>query len=160
LRRSPSPRVRARRGFRASTRGLFKTSDGGRTWNKVLYISDHVGVIDLVRDRSAPDVLYAATNYQLYGDRYVRTPNEPDALAIVYYVRDGGASATVTVTGAGGSVVTTLQGPAKPGINRVYWNMQDAKHQPVAAGEFTITVSVADRSEEKVGRVRERVSKH
>jgi photosystem II stability/assembly factor-like uncharacterized protein len=46
---------------RNEERGLFKTTDGGRTWDKVLYVNDHVGVIDLVMDRTSPDVLYAAT---------------------------------------------------------------------------------------------------
>lgn len=42
-------------------RGVFHTTDGGRTWKKVLYINDHIGVIDLIMDPKNPDVLYAAT---------------------------------------------------------------------------------------------------
>jgi photosystem II stability/assembly factor-like uncharacterized protein len=41
-------------------RGVFKTTDGGRTWKKVLYRSPRTGAIDLVMDPSDPDVLYAA----------------------------------------------------------------------------------------------------
>jgi photosystem II stability/assembly factor-like uncharacterized protein len=41
-------------------RGVFKTTDGGRTWNKVLYKSPKTGAIDLVMDPSDPDTLYAA----------------------------------------------------------------------------------------------------
>ncbi len=41
-------------------RGVFKTTDGGKTWTKVLYINDKVGVIDLVIDRHHPNTLYAA----------------------------------------------------------------------------------------------------
>jgi photosystem II stability/assembly factor-like uncharacterized protein len=44
-------------------RGVYKTSDGGKTWAKVLDISVDgraVGVVDLVMDPSAPDTLYAA----------------------------------------------------------------------------------------------------
>ena len=33
-------------------RGLFKTTDGGKTWEKVLYVDDKTGVIDM---RHAPD---------------------------------------------------------------------------------------------------------
>jgi hypothetical protein len=97
-------------------------------------------------------------NYQLYGDRYARTPNEPDALEIVYYVKDAAAGATVTVA-SGSTTVSTLQGPAKAGINRVYWNMQDAKRQPQPAGEYSLTVKVGERSDTKPGRVRQRVVK-
>ncbi len=42
-------------------RGLYKTSDGGTTWNKVLGGGDWTGVTDLVIDPRDPDVLYAAT---------------------------------------------------------------------------------------------------
>ncbi|MBN2354644.1 glycosyl hydrolase, partial [candidate division KSB1 bacterium] len=41
-------------------RGLFKTTDGGATWDSVLTISRHTGVSDLVMDPRNPDVLYAA----------------------------------------------------------------------------------------------------
>ena len=42
-------------------RGVFKTTDGGRTWDKVLYRGPNVGAIDLVMDPSDPNTLYAAT---------------------------------------------------------------------------------------------------
>ena len=41
-------------------RGLYKTTDGGKTWTAVLEISEHTGVSDLVYDPRDPDVLYAA----------------------------------------------------------------------------------------------------
>lgn len=41
-------------------RGLYKTTDGGKTWNAVLTISENTGVSDLVMDPRNPDVLYAA----------------------------------------------------------------------------------------------------
>ncbi|MXX58609.1 MAG: glycosyl hydrolase, partial [Rhodothermaceae bacterium] len=41
-------------------RGVYKSSDGGETWTKTLYISDKAGVIDLVIDPTNPDILYAA----------------------------------------------------------------------------------------------------
>lgn len=42
-------------------RGVFKTEDGGKSWKKVFYINDKIGVIDLVMDPDQPDILYAAT---------------------------------------------------------------------------------------------------
>ncbi|HEV8239213.1 MAG TPA: glycosyl hydrolase [Thermoanaerobaculia bacterium] len=42
-------------------RGVFRTTDGGRSWRKVLFVSDKAGAIDLVMDPSNPRVLYAAT---------------------------------------------------------------------------------------------------
>lgn len=42
-------------------RGLFKTTDGGKTWRKILYVNDETGVNDLVLDPSDPDTLYCTT---------------------------------------------------------------------------------------------------
>jgi photosystem II stability/assembly factor-like uncharacterized protein len=49
-------------------RGVFKSTDGGKTWRKVLFVDDNTGAIDLVMDPKHPSVLYA-TMWQAY-----RTP--------------------------------------------------------------------------------------
>ncbi len=41
-------------------RGVFKTTDGGETWRKVLYRSDRAGAVDVSVDATNPDVLYAS----------------------------------------------------------------------------------------------------
>lgn len=41
-------------------RGVFKSTDGGKTWTKILFVDDKTGAIDLVMDPIHPDVLYAA----------------------------------------------------------------------------------------------------
>ena len=41
-------------------RGVFKTTNGGRSWTKVLFVDEHTGATDLVIDPSNPLVLYAA----------------------------------------------------------------------------------------------------
>jgi photosystem II stability/assembly factor-like uncharacterized protein len=41
-------------------RGVFKTTNSGRSWTKVLYRSQRTGAIDLVMDPSDPNTLYAA----------------------------------------------------------------------------------------------------
>src|SRR5262249_22242515 len=45
---------------RNSDRGVFRTTDGGKTWTKVLYVNDGVGAIDLAINRQSPSILYAA----------------------------------------------------------------------------------------------------
>ncbi len=42
-------------------RGVYRTKNGGESWEKVLYINEKVGVIDLVMDPRNAAVLYAAT---------------------------------------------------------------------------------------------------
>jgi photosystem II stability/assembly factor-like uncharacterized protein len=42
-------------------RGVYKTIDGGRTWQRVLFVDDMSGAIDLVMDPRDPNVLYAST---------------------------------------------------------------------------------------------------
>ena len=41
-------------------RGVFKSTDGGKTWQKILFVDDQTGAIDLVMDPQHPSVLYAA----------------------------------------------------------------------------------------------------
>ena len=42
-------------------RGIYKTTNGGATWERVLFVSDRVGVIDLVMHPTNSSILYAAT---------------------------------------------------------------------------------------------------
>lgn len=42
-------------------RGIYKTTDGGKTWDRTLFVDDNSGAIDLVIDPKDPNILYAAT---------------------------------------------------------------------------------------------------
>ncbi len=46
---------------RNEMRGVFKTTDGGKTWEKVLFINDNAGSIDLIMDPSNRNIIYAST---------------------------------------------------------------------------------------------------
>ncbi|HSG09115.1 MAG TPA: hypothetical protein VLA36_12215 [Longimicrobiales bacterium] len=46
-------------------RGVFRTRDGGHSWEKVLYVNALTGAVDLAMDVGNPDVLYAATYQRL-----------------------------------------------------------------------------------------------
>lgn len=41
-------------------RGVYKTSDGGKTWSKILYVDATTGCADMVMDPSNPSILYAS----------------------------------------------------------------------------------------------------
>jgi photosystem II stability/assembly factor-like uncharacterized protein len=42
-------------------RGVYRSGDGGRTWERVLHVDDRTGAIDVVQHPARPEVLYAAT---------------------------------------------------------------------------------------------------
>lgn len=68
-------------------RGLYKTTDGGATWSRVLEISPDTGVTDLVMDPRDPDTLYAAS-YQRR--RHVWTLIDGGPESTIYKSTDGG----------------------------------------------------------------------
>jgi len=68
-------------------RGLYKTSDGGKTWAKILYLSPKTGVIDVAMDPRDPDVLYAAA-WQKDRKAWNFVGNGPESA--IYKTRDGG----------------------------------------------------------------------
>lgn len=41
-------------------RGVYKSTDGGATWKKILYVDENTGVADLSMDMANPRILYAA----------------------------------------------------------------------------------------------------
>ena len=45
----------------ATERGIYKSTDGGQSWKKVLYVNDQAGAVDLVIDPNNPRILYAST---------------------------------------------------------------------------------------------------
>jgi photosystem II stability/assembly factor-like uncharacterized protein len=58
-------------------RGVFRSKDGGTTWEKVLYVSNKAGAVDLIIDRNDPKVLYAST-WQVYRKAWKMWGGGPD----------------------------------------------------------------------------------
>jgi photosystem II stability/assembly factor-like uncharacterized protein len=77
-------------------RGVFKTTDGGQTWAKILYIDEHTGATDLVMDPENPDTLFAAM-YQRQRKAWGFNGGGPGSG--IYRTRDGGATWTKLSTG-------------------------------------------------------------
>ncbi len=74
-------------------RGIFRTTDGGATWESILYVDAQTGAADLAMDPENPRILYAA----LYDFR--RQP---------WYFRSGGAGSGLYRTADGGDTWTNL----------------------------------------------------
>jgi len=72
-------------------RGVYKSIDGGETWQPVLQISEHTGIADLVMDPRDPDVLYAAAHQRR---RHVYTYISGGPESALYKTVDGGETWT------------------------------------------------------------------
>ena len=61
-----------------SERGLYKTNDGGMTWEKILYVSDKAGIGDLILDPNNSRIIYATT-WQMKRNGYRMDSGGPDS---------------------------------------------------------------------------------
>jgi hypothetical protein len=112
----------------------------------------------------------ALGNYRLYGDRHVVTPNEPNGLTFVYYLKTQPKDkVAITVTDPSGKAVRTWEGTTKVGINRVVWDLGDPNRGPVPGGgprpmpggevrvvpvgEYAVTLQVGDKKLTQKARV-------
>ena len=112
-------------------RGIFRTRDGGKTWDKVLYLDDRTGGIDVVFDPQNPHILFAA---MWEGWRTPWTLNSGGAKDGLYRSSDDGATwkriesegipegplgrISVSVSGADPNVVYALIEAKKGGLYR------------------------------------------
>ncbi|MFN8060758.1 MAG: hypothetical protein U0Q12_16500 [Vicinamibacterales bacterium] len=67
-----------RYGVASDERGLFKTTDGGKTWKKVLFRDGRTGAIDVAIDRRNPSVMYAAL-WEAYRIEYQMSSGGPSS---------------------------------------------------------------------------------
>ncbi len=73
-------------------RGVFKTTDGGETWEKVLYIDEATGIIDIAISSQNPDILYASA-YEKSRTPWTFVPG--GAKSRLYKTNDGGKNWTM-----------------------------------------------------------------
>jgi photosystem II stability/assembly factor-like uncharacterized protein len=70
-------------------RGLYKTTDGGRTWTLSKFISDKAGFVDIAMDPRNPNVLFAASYERVRGPYFFRSGGPGSAL---WKTTDGGTT--------------------------------------------------------------------
>ena len=96
-------------------RGLFKTTDGGKTWNRLLFRNDKTGAVDISIDPKNPDVLYVGF-WEVF-----RTPHS---------LSSGGPGSGLFKSTDGGATWRELT--ANPGLPKPLW------------GKVGVSVSGAD----------------
>jgi photosystem II stability/assembly factor-like uncharacterized protein len=96
-------------------RGIFKSTNGGKTWDRVLFRDDKTGAVDLTMDAKNPDVLYAGF-WEVF-----RTPHS---------LSSGGPGSGLFKTTDGGRTWTELT--KNPGLPKPVW------------GKIGVSVSGAD----------------
>ena len=104
-------------------------------------------------------------NYDLFGDKYLEVPNEPEAFVVSYYLLTAQRAAQVTVEDAAGAVVRQIDAPGDRGLNRVLVPLATDRSRgaagrgsaapppPLGVGTYRITLTVAGRTLTKPARV-------
>jgi len=87
-------------------RGVFKTTDGGKTWKRTLYINNQTGCSDLVMEPGNPNVFYAGMW------RVIRTP---------YSLESGGEGSGMYKSTDGGETWTNIS--SKKGLPKAVWGI-------------------------------------
>ena len=81
-------------------RGIYKSTNGGKTWKKVLYVNEFTGAVTIEMDKNDPNILYAAT-YQ--------------RMRKVWGFNGGGSGSGIYKTTNGGNTWTKLSKGLPPG---------------------------------------------
>ncbi len=115
-----------------SERGLYKTTDGGKSWKKVLYIDDKTGCCDVAIDPKRPDVVYAAMYMRL------RTP---------YSFMSGGAKGGIYKSTNGGRTWKRLTNGLPKQIGRVGFD--------IFPGDTKKVIAVVESTEDGANSIRD-----
>lgn len=116
-------------------RGVYKTTDGGKTWKQTLFVDDNTGAVDMDINPKNPDELYAAMWYRT---RRAWNFEEGGKTSGIYKSTDGGNSwRPVTIAGSG---FPTGDGVGRIGVavfaanpNIIYATLDNQNHRPDTA---------------------------
>jgi photosystem II stability/assembly factor-like uncharacterized protein len=140
-------------------RGVFRTTDGGRTWTQTLYLDDQTGIAKLARAFDVPDVIYATTvrhytppgysvgSFRSWQFGTARMPGDTSATrSTIWKSHDGG----VTWTRLAGTGLPALEGRMCASVaigtnaQRVYLITNHALHRSDDGGATWRQMAVGD----------------
>jgi photosystem II stability/assembly factor-like uncharacterized protein len=133
-------------------RGIYKTTDGGETWEKTLFVNDSTGVIDLVIHPDNPDVLWASTWER---SRKAWNFKEAGAGSAVYKSTDGGETWEKAVQGLPqgdfvGRIGLTVS-PTQPDILYASVdNQTESKHKKELDSDHLVPASFVEMSKKEL----------
>ena len=61
-------------------RGLYKTTDGGKSWQLIKFVSDKAGFVDVALDPTNPDVIWASSYERMRGPYFLKSGGPGSAL--------------------------------------------------------------------------------
>lgn len=124
-------------------RGIFKTTDGGKSWKKTLFVADDTGIIDLSVAKNNPKIMFAAAWQK---DRKAWHFDGDGEKSGIYKSEDGGSSWTLVTTKESGF-------PANDGVGRIglaqfnenviYAVLDNQNKRPKAASKNKLTLMLS-----------------
>ncbi|MEQ9404677.1 MAG: glycosyl hydrolase [Cyclobacteriaceae bacterium] len=114
--------------YKSSTeRGVYRSKDGGKSWEKVLYVNPDAGVVDLTFDPNNPRILYATTW------RIRRTP---------YSLESGGEGSALWKSTDGGDTWTNIS--KNEGLPGGVWGISGVTVSPMNSNRVWLIVENKD----------------
>jgi photosystem II stability/assembly factor-like uncharacterized protein len=111
-----------------SERGVYRSKDGGKNWEKVLFVNDKTGAMDLVMDPNNPRILFAGM-WQVQRKPWTLIDGGPDGG--VYQSKDGGDSWTKLESGLPTGILGKIGIAISPANSQRVWVLvetpEDAK---------------------------------
>ena len=98
-------------------RGVYRSKDGGKNWERVLYVSDKAGAVDLTMDPNNPRILYASI-WECYRNFWTLSSGGPDSG--IYRSTDGGDTWHELTEGLPSGIKGKIGITASPRAGRVW----------------------------------------
>jgi len=151
-------------------RGVYRTKDGGKTWEKVLFVNENTGAIDLSMDATNPNILYAGM-WQVNINTWGLKSGGPSGG--VYRSKDGGSTweclnekifgkkgrpvgkVAVAVSPKNPKVVYTLMELESPALYRSAdggetWTLQSNDHSMAERAPYYTRITLAPDNENEL----------